>query len=445
MFNKIQNPETGNWVNIQGIVGRRVLRNYVRQMGGDGGGAGAAPPPPPPGAGAAPRKTKRPRLQLDVISGGVGASAGDKHGAGRSDLPPFWDQIAWETAERRKEEKATEKAVGASEEARAKLNVTKIGEGGFGKVYKVKGQFRQGTMGSSIILIPTESLPLQLAFKYISLYNPTIIGSAGFAKNWPPIGFEFLDKSHEDIIKHLRYFYSTINLLKLKIPELIHTYSVSYIPCEPSHYIGIFSEFVEGKELLEILKQYKADPSNQARYILHVIELLQQLKDHGIYHNDFKLNNIMVKNTDPLGIQLLIIDYDLVTLGMPRDQFLNLQPCPVDAAPPNPPYPLRDCIYFLKGCYCNIDNSYLAGVIYNFIEKFKSQDIFEEARFMDNPSGFASAQAPELPVRVNRGPRQSIYLNNKSIEGGGCSDDEVYKELVILQEILMTAVADLAQ
>ena len=36
MFSKIQNPETGNWVNVNGVVGRKVLRNYVRQMGGAG-------------------------------------------------------------------------------------------------------------------------------------------------------------------------------------------------------------------------------------------------------------------------------------------------------------------------------------------------------------------------------------------------------------------------
>ena len=36
MFNKIQNPETGKWVNTNGPVGKRVLRNYVRQMGGFG-------------------------------------------------------------------------------------------------------------------------------------------------------------------------------------------------------------------------------------------------------------------------------------------------------------------------------------------------------------------------------------------------------------------------
>ena len=36
MFSKIQNPETGNWVNVNGVVGRKVLRNYVRQIGGAG-------------------------------------------------------------------------------------------------------------------------------------------------------------------------------------------------------------------------------------------------------------------------------------------------------------------------------------------------------------------------------------------------------------------------
>jgi hypothetical protein len=34
IFNKIQNPETGNWVNVNGPVGRRVLQNYSRQFGG---------------------------------------------------------------------------------------------------------------------------------------------------------------------------------------------------------------------------------------------------------------------------------------------------------------------------------------------------------------------------------------------------------------------------
>ena len=33
-FNKIQNPKTGNWVNINGPIGRKVLQNYVRQVGG---------------------------------------------------------------------------------------------------------------------------------------------------------------------------------------------------------------------------------------------------------------------------------------------------------------------------------------------------------------------------------------------------------------------------
>jgi len=36
MFRKIQNPETGNWVNINGSTGKRVLRNYVHQFGGAG-------------------------------------------------------------------------------------------------------------------------------------------------------------------------------------------------------------------------------------------------------------------------------------------------------------------------------------------------------------------------------------------------------------------------
>ena len=36
MFHKIQNPETGKWVNINGSVGQKVLRNYMKQFGAGG-------------------------------------------------------------------------------------------------------------------------------------------------------------------------------------------------------------------------------------------------------------------------------------------------------------------------------------------------------------------------------------------------------------------------
>ena len=36
MFHKIQNPETGKWVNINGRVGQKVLRNYMKQYGAAG-------------------------------------------------------------------------------------------------------------------------------------------------------------------------------------------------------------------------------------------------------------------------------------------------------------------------------------------------------------------------------------------------------------------------
>jgi len=36
MFNKIQNPITGKWVNIYGMTGKRILENYLSQLGGAG-------------------------------------------------------------------------------------------------------------------------------------------------------------------------------------------------------------------------------------------------------------------------------------------------------------------------------------------------------------------------------------------------------------------------
>ena len=36
MFSKIQNPETGKWVNVNGKVGKKVLNNYVNQSIGGG-------------------------------------------------------------------------------------------------------------------------------------------------------------------------------------------------------------------------------------------------------------------------------------------------------------------------------------------------------------------------------------------------------------------------
>ena len=34
MFSKIQNPNTGKWVDLNGIVGKRILNNYIKQVGG---------------------------------------------------------------------------------------------------------------------------------------------------------------------------------------------------------------------------------------------------------------------------------------------------------------------------------------------------------------------------------------------------------------------------
>jgi protein disulfide-isomerase-like protein len=34
MYRKIQNPETGNWVSTNDSEGKRILANYVQQMGG---------------------------------------------------------------------------------------------------------------------------------------------------------------------------------------------------------------------------------------------------------------------------------------------------------------------------------------------------------------------------------------------------------------------------
>ena len=45
MFSKIQNPETGKWVNVRGAVGKRILQNYMQFGGAGAGGASARPFP----------------------------------------------------------------------------------------------------------------------------------------------------------------------------------------------------------------------------------------------------------------------------------------------------------------------------------------------------------------------------------------------------------------
>jgi len=34
MFSRIQNPETGKWVNVNGSAGQKILKNYLKQSGG---------------------------------------------------------------------------------------------------------------------------------------------------------------------------------------------------------------------------------------------------------------------------------------------------------------------------------------------------------------------------------------------------------------------------
>ena len=44
-FNKIHNPVTGKWVNINGNVGKNVLRNYLHQSGGSDPGVSSKSDP----------------------------------------------------------------------------------------------------------------------------------------------------------------------------------------------------------------------------------------------------------------------------------------------------------------------------------------------------------------------------------------------------------------
>ena len=41
MFSRIQNPETGKWVNVNGSAGQKILKNYLKQSGGSRSGSGS--------------------------------------------------------------------------------------------------------------------------------------------------------------------------------------------------------------------------------------------------------------------------------------------------------------------------------------------------------------------------------------------------------------------
>ena len=56
---KIQNPETGKWVNINGKVGKKVLNNYVHYINQTGGLI-------PKGVGNALKKTPMGKLQEEI-------------------------------------------------------------------------------------------------------------------------------------------------------------------------------------------------------------------------------------------------------------------------------------------------------------------------------------------------------------------------------------------
>jgi len=59
MFSKIQNPETGKWVNVRGAVGKRILQNYM-QFGGSAAFAALRAPPPQKAPKCPKRKRRRP-------------------------------------------------------------------------------------------------------------------------------------------------------------------------------------------------------------------------------------------------------------------------------------------------------------------------------------------------------------------------------------------------
>ena len=493
MFSKIQNPETGNWVNTNGIVGRRVLRNYLKQLGGAGArisinmgglsidtgcGDGFAPGIAGSGAYYKPPTHCPPFFKCNLNAKitpdgdptwdrddeGASTHGGEEGEEGEEEVGATPDTVATAAAAAATPDTvataaAAAAAAGGEEEGgeeKKSLTVKKLGHGAFGSVYLIQGNSQElinedkGNLTlelnkskyefqifERIDIADDLPVPDPIAFKHLYFISPPQQYFSDAAKEkretrvflfvppirdpWPILGFEDipvpntvrLDRElqtdtefqtdisrlllktaaemHKDewesmlnqLLNTKRTHYSNINSLKQDNPFLIETYTLflcmRITSCSTRYDYGIFSEYVEGTDLGEYLKSDTGDDILKVLYIFQAITILDKMFQMKIYHNDFKPDNIRIDNKTKY---LRVIDYDLITVGGPRDQ---------DRRPPKDTsgeYPIRDMLYFLRKIKIIIKDipsiKYIIPIIGQILnEKYDSLHFTEVASYQD--------------------------------------------------------------
>lgn len=174
--------------------------------------------------------------------------------------------------------------------------IAKLGEGGYGRVYKVKHKSNGTIRAMKIINKYKEKTQLDL-------YEDTEIENLKIKVN---------QKKYED-----ERFLKEIEILKkLDHPNIMKVFSFY----NREHRFYLICEYIEGEELFEKITRHKYFlEENAANFMNQIISGVYYLHSIGITHRDLKPENILVEEID--GIEnLKIIDFGTSSMISPNEK-----------------------------------------------------------------------------------------------------------------------------
>jgi len=108
-------------------------------------------------------------------------------------------------------------------------------------------------------------------------------------------------------------------LQQVRHPHVVSIYAHGTLPSGTPYLV---MEFVEGKSLREILSDGPLSPARAARILRQLGEALEAIHQKGICHRDVKPENVMIRNPETPGEEVVLIDFS-ISLVKEADETLH--------------------------------------------------------------------------------------------------------------------------
>lgn len=175
--------------------------------------------------------------------------------------------------------------------------ICKIGEGGYGKVYKVKNKVTNAIRAMKIINKYKEKTKLDV-YEDIEIEN---------------LKLKIDQKKYED-----ERFLKEIDILKkLDHPNIMKIYQFF----NREHRFYLICEYIEGQELFEKITKHKYfNEEYAARYMHQIVSGVNYLHKKGVTHRDLKPENILVQLEEKSSENIKIIDFGTCAVINPNEK-----------------------------------------------------------------------------------------------------------------------------